>query len=146
MSRRYRSPERGRRKGGEQKDDSLSLFRSHDNFLVPVDPTKCTFCREEKCERLPVRFFFPGTNSRGERNYYEHRQNEAIMPVCRGFITLLENAEFSSLSSETSEGRVRPYCMLAFAGNVFQKYYLGSSTSIEYFRHLRRTRLTSRNS
>lgn len=92
---------------------------------------------------MAVRFFFPGY-VRGERNFYDHRQNEAVVPVCRSFVTLLENADFSSRSSKTSDGRVRPYCMLAFAGNVFQKYYLGSSKSIEYFRHVRTTRFRGR--
>ena len=125
-------------------EGSLAHFLARDRFLVPLDAQECSFCEQKECARVSVRVFIPGTNSRGVRNHYDHPQNKAILPVCKEFFDQLQNASYSQLSSSTDEGSTRPFVILATAGFVFQKYYLVTRRCVNYFYHVKRTRLSHR--
>ena len=113
-----------------------------ERYFVPLDRKKCMYCRSECFDRVLVNVFIPGTNSKGVKNTWKHPQNNAVIPLCKHFFDKLVNAGKQS-ELETAEGElVTQYIMVRLAGVMFQKYWLVDNAMINYFRHVKKIRLS----
>lgn len=128
----------------EEAKTAVSVYQTIDHFVIPLDIKTCLYCKKTACARVAVRIFIPGRNSFGRRNHYAHRQNRAIVPVCKQFFNEIVDAEYSELEETLPGKSVRQYIMLCSAGNCFRKYYLLTPKAIRYYCHLKYTRLSHR--